>query len=66
MLSELTQTFTSTPHSHELVASEFTYVANEKLQPDELEEESQKRIQSLVGKLLDDDDCVLVHTNMQA
>lgn len=64
MLSELTQLFTSAPYSHELIASEFTYVAHEKLESEELEDESRKRIQALIEKFLDDEDCVLVHTNM--
>lgn len=64
LLSELTQMFIATPSSHELVASEFTYVANERLRSEDLEEESRERIQMLIKNLLEDEDCVLVHTNI--
>jgi len=64
LLAELTRIFTGSPQSHELIASEFTYLPNEKLNAIDLDIESRQRAQTLVKSLLEDEDCVSVYSNL--
>jgi hypothetical protein len=56
MLSILTKLFAEAPQAHELVTSEVIYVANEKLQNDDIGDETRNRVQTLIGRLLMDEE----------